>query len=142
MAFRHWMPAAIHYKKTIMTKDKILIVEDEPFLLDMYKMKFKQGGFEVISATDGEEAIKISRREKPDIILLDIMMPKIDGFEVLENLKKNSLTKSIPVLIFSNFSQKEQKEKGIALGAADYFVKTNYTPAQVLEKVESVLIEK
>jgi two-component system alkaline phosphatase synthesis response regulator PhoP len=105
-------------------------------------MKFKQGGFEVISATDGEEAIKISRREKPDIILLDIMMPKIDGFEVLENLKKNSLTKSIPVLIFSNFSQKEQKEKGIALGAADYFVKTNYTPAQVLEKVESVLIEK
>jgi DNA-binding response OmpR family regulator len=125
-----------------MTKDKILIVEDEPFLLDMYKMKFKQGGFEVISATDGEEAIKISRREKPDIILLDIMMPKIDGFEVLENLKKNSLTKSIPVLIFSNFSQKEQKEKGIALGAADYFVKTNYTPAQVLEKVESVLIEK
>lgn len=129
-------------KGTIMTKDKLLIVEDEPFLLDMYKMKFKQGGFEVISATDGEEAIKISRREKPDIILLDIMMPKIDGFEVLENLKKNSLTKSIPVLIFSNFSQKEQKEKGIALGAADYFVKTNYTPAQVLEKVESVLIEK
>ncbi len=124
-----------------MKKDKILIVEDEPFLLDMYKMKFKQGGFEVISAADGEEAIRISRREKPDIILLDIMMPKIDGFEVLENLKKNSLTKSIPVLIFSNFSQKEQKEKGIALGAADYFVKTNYTPAQVLEKVKNILIE-
>ena len=124
-----------------MTKDKILIVEDEPFLLDMYKMKFKQGGFEVIVATDGEEAIRIGRRENPDIILLDIMMPKIDGFEVLENLKKNSLTKSIPVLIFSNFSQKEQKEKGIALGAADYFVKTNYTPAQVLEKVKNILIE-
>ena len=124
-----------------MTKDKILIVEDEPFLLDMYKMKFKQGGFEVISATDGEEGIRISRRENPNIILLDIMMPKIDGFEVLENLKKSSLTKSIPVLIFSNFSQKEQKEKGIALGAADYFVKTNYTPAQVLEKVKNILIE-
>ena len=124
-----------------MTKDKILIVEDEPFLLDMYKMKFKQGGFEVISATDGEEGIRISRREKPNIILLDIMMPKIDGFEVLENLKKNPLTKLIPVLIFSNFSQKEQKEKGIALGAADYFVKTNYTPAQVLEKVKNILIE-
>ena len=124
-----------------MTKDKILIVEDEPFLLDMYKMKFKQGGFEVIVATDGEEAIRIGRRENPDIILLDIMMPKIDGFEVLENLKKNPLTKSIPVLIFSNFSQKEQKEKGIALGAADYFVKTNYTPAQVLEKVKNILIE-
>ena len=124
-----------------MTKDKILIVEDEPFLLDMYKMKFKQGGFEVISAVDGEEAIRISRREKPNIILLDIMMPKIDGFEVLENLKKSPLTKSIPVLIFSNFSQKEQKEKGIALGAADYFVKTNYTPAQVLEKVKNILIE-
>lgn len=124
-----------------MKKDKILIVEDEPFLLDMYKMKFKQGGFEVISAIDGEEAIRAGRREEPNIILLDIMMPKIDGFEVLENLKKNSLTKSIPVLIFSNFSQKEQKEKGIALGAADYFVKTNYTPAQVLEKVKNILIE-
>lgn len=124
-----------------MTKDKILIVEDEPFLLDMYKMKFKQGDFEVISATDGEEAIKISKRENPDIILLDIMMPKINGFEVLENLKKSPLTKLIPVLIFSNFSQKEQKEKGIALGAVDYFVKTNYTPNQVLEKVKNILIE-
>jgi DNA-binding response OmpR family regulator len=126
---------------TIMTKDKILIVEDEPFLLDMYKMKFEQDGFEAISATDGEKAIRISRREKPNIILLDIMMPKINGFEVLKNLKKNPLTKSIPVLIFSNFSQKEQKEKGIALGAADYFVKTNYTPNQVLEKVKNILIE-
>ena len=124
-----------------MTKDKILIVEDEPFLLNMYKMKFKQGGFEVVSAIDGEEAIRTSRREKPDIILLDIMMPKIDGFEVLKNLKKNPLTKSISVLIFSNFSQKEQKEKGIALGAVDYFVKTNYTPNQVLEKVKNILIE-
>jgi DNA-binding response OmpR family regulator len=124
-----------------MTKDKILIVEDEPFLLDMYKMKFEQDGFEAISAADGEKAIRISRREKPNIILLDIMMPKIDGFEVLKNLKKNPLTKSIPVLIFSNFSQKEQKEKGIALGATDYFVKTNYTPNQVLEKVKNILIE-
>ena len=125
-----------------MTKDKILIVEDEPFLLDMYKMKFKQDGFEVISAVDGEEAIKISRSEKPNIILLDIMMPKINGFEVLENLKKNPITKLIPVLIFSNFSQKEEIKKGIALGAVDYFLKTNYTPAQVLEKVKNILITK
>ena len=124
-----------------MTKDKILIVEDENFLLDMYKMKFEQGGFEVITAVDGEEAIRTSKREKPDIILLDIMMPKINGFEVLENLKTSPITKLIPVLIFSNFSQKEKIKKGIALGAIDYFLKTNYTPTQVLEKVKNILIE-
>ena len=125
-----------------MTKDKILIVEDENFLLDMYKMKFEQGGFEVITAVDGEEAIRTSKREKPDIILLDIMMPKINGFGVLENLKASPITKSIPVLIFSNFSQKEKIKKGIALGAVDYFLKTNYTPTQVLEKVKDILITK
>jgi DNA-binding response OmpR family regulator len=125
-----------------MKKEKILIVEDEAFLLDMYKIKFKQEGFEVISAVDGNEAIKTAKTEEPDIVLLDILIPEIDGFEVLKELKEDPATKSIPVLIFSNFSQKEEIEKGLSLGAVDFFVKTNYTPAQVLEKIKDILINK
>jgi len=122
-----------------MKKNKIFIVEDEPFLSDMYKFKFEQENFEVTSASDGEEALRIIRRQKPDIILLDIVMPKLNGFEMLEELKKSPITKSIPVLIFSNLSQKEEIKKGMALGAEDFFIKSNYTPNQVLEKVRNIL---
>ena len=90
---------------------KIIIVEDENFLVDMYKLKFEQAGFDVLTAENGKRGLELSLKEKPDLILLDIVLPEMDGFEVLAELKKNKQTKDIPVLIFSNLGQKEEIEK-------------------------------
>lgn len=118
---------------------KIIIVEDENFLVDMYKLKFEQAGFDVLTAENGKRGLELSLKEKPDLILLDIVLPEMDGFEVLAELKKNKQTKDIPVLIFSNLGQKEEIEKGIKLGADAYVVKANYTPEQLIKHVKKLI---
>jgi CheY-like chemotaxis protein len=120
-------------------KAKIAIVEDEEFLLEMYKMKFKDSGYEVITAMNGEEAVRKIKDLGPDFILLDIVMPDMDGYEVLRHVKADKKTAQIPVLIFSNLGQKEEVKKGMELGANDYVVKSNLTPTQLLDKVEKML---
>ena len=119
--------------------NKILIVEDEETISSMYKASMSKAGFEVVLANDGKEGLKIATESKPNLILLDIMMPKMDGFAVLEKLKSDDSTKNIPVVMLTNLGQSEDKEKGRKLGAVDYWVKADFTPAQVNEKIHELL---
>jgi DNA-binding response OmpR family regulator len=120
-------------------KYKITIVEDEPFLASMYSTKFELEGFSVVRAGDGVEGLAAIRAEKPDIVLLDVVMPKMDGFEVLTQLRADAATASLPVILLTNLGQRSDIEKGMSLGASDYVIKANYTPAQVLAKVKEHL---
>lgn len=120
-------------------KNKILIIEDEKNLLDMYSMKLIKEGFEVVKAENGEIGIETAKQIKPDAILLDVMMPKIDGFQVLEELKKIKEFSQTPIILLTNLGQAEDIKKGKAAGATDYIVKSENTPAQVAAKVEEIL---
>lgn len=118
---------------------KVLIIEDEESLAQMYQTKFEYEGYEVVVATDGSEGIEKAKKEKPDIILLDIILPKKDGFMVLKELKADKLTASITVIMLTNLGQDEDMAKGKKLGAIDYLVKANLTPAQLIDKVKKYL---
>lgn len=120
-------------------KTKILVVEDEAFLLDLYQTKLVQEGYEVFVASNGGDGYTAAEAHQPQLILLDILMPKVDGYAMLKKLKANVVLKSIPVILFSNLSQRSEIEKGLKLGAADFIIKTSITPAQLAEKVKSVL---
>lgn len=120
-------------------KVKVLIVDDDAFLSGIYATKLELEGFEVVSARDGEEGLKTAMKEKPALILLDVLMPKLDGFEVLKRLKADAETKSIPVIMLTNLGQKEDIEKGIQDGAADYLIKAHFVPAEAVEKIKKVL---
>jgi len=98
---------------------KILIVEDDRFLRELIARKLKNEGYEVLEAVDGEEGLKRIKEEKPDLILLDLILPGIDGFEVLAKTKENTETAQIPVIILSNLGQREEVERGLKLGAID-----------------------
>lgn len=117
----------------------VFIVEDDAMLLDMYKMKFEGEGFTVTTATNGRLGLDALQSKTPDILLLDVMMPEIDGFAVLTELKKNPQWKDIPVILLTNLGQDSDVKKGLALGANDYLIKANLTPAQVVEKVKTLL---
>ena len=118
---------------------KVLIVEDDKFLLSMYSTKFKKDNFQVVVAEDGEKGLKQATQEKPDIILLDIILPKKDGFEVLEELKSREETKNIPVLLLTNLSQQDDTKKGLSLGAEDYLIKAHFMPSEVVKKVKKYI---
>lgn len=120
-------------------KIKILIVEDDTFLAGIYANKFEKEGFEVCLATDGEAGFKAVQKENPDIVLLDILLPKLDGFEVLERMKADTAVKSIPVILLTNLGQKEDVDKGLKLGAADYLIKAHFMPSETVDKVKKVL---
>ncbi|MFA6254955.1 MAG: response regulator [Patescibacteria group bacterium] len=119
---------------------KILIVEDDDTLLEMYNIKFKESELTVITAQDGLAALELAKKELPVVILLDVMMPKMDGFAVLTELQNDPQTKNIPVLMLSNLGQQDDVSKGKKLGAADYIVKASMTPTQVVEKVKAYLV--
>lgn len=116
---------------------KILIVEDDPMLVEIYQKKFSQdGSFEVLTASSGSETEKKIFGEKPDLVLLDLVLPEQDGFEILEKVRKDKSLDGTKIIIFSNLSQPEDKEKAKNLGADDFFVKSDFTPQQVVEKVK------
>ena len=117
-------------------RSKILVVEDDPFLLELYQMKLNEEGFEVFVAHNGREGFEVAEANQPELILLDILMPEVDGYEMLKKIKASAQTKKIPVIIFSNLSQREEIEKGLRLGAADFIVKTSLTPLQIAQKVK------
>ena len=121
---------------------KILIVEDEEFLSDMYKIKFEQAGYNTVIARDGLEGFELAKKELPDLILLDLILPILDGFKVLAKLRAESSTKKIKVFILSNLGQSDEINKGMKSGADGYFIKANLTPSQLLEKVEKILPAK
>lgn len=120
-------------------KIKILLIEDDQFLLSMYSTKFEIEGFEVVSADDGEKGVKAAESSAPDIILLDIILPKLNGFEVLEKLQADSKLKNIPVILLTNLSQKSDIDRGLAMGAKDYLIKAHFMPSEVVAKIKSVL---
>lgn len=120
-------------------KIKILLVEDDQAILEMYKMKFTEEGYDITTAEDGMAALEAAKKEIPRMVLLDIILPKLDGFSVLEELKKDPKTKNIPVLLLSNLGQDSDKEKGKKLGAVDYCVKSDLTPMQLVEKVRTYI---
>lgn len=118
----------------------ILIIEDDKFLRELITQKLIKEGYETAEAIDGEEGIKKIKEGKPDLILLDLILPGIDGFEVLSRMKSDSALASIPVIILSNLGQKEDVERGLKLGAIDYLIKAHFTPGEIIEKVKSALI--
>lgn len=118
---------------------KILIVEDDKFLRELIGEKLFKEGYETVFAVDGEEGLTKAKSDKPNLILLDLILPKIDGFEVLNKLKEDPATEIIPVIILSNLGQREDIEKGLTLGAKDYMIKAHFTPAEIVEKVKTII---
>lgn len=118
---------------------KVLIVEDDKFLSELISTKLDKEGFNIALAGDGETGLKKAEEFKPEIILLDIMLPGMDGFEVLEKLKANAELKKIPVIILSNFGQESKVERGLQLGAVDYLVKANFTTGEIVAKIKEIL---
>jgi len=120
-------------------KKKILIVEDEKILAEMYHDIFVNAGFEVISVVESKEALKITKKERPDLIILDILLPREDGLFFLEWLKKDPEIAAISVIIFTNYDGVEARRKAIDLGVKDYLIKADFTPQQLVEKAKSYL---
>lgn len=117
----------------------ILVIEDDKFLRELIAQKLLRENYDVSEAIDGEEGIKKIKEEKPDLILLDLILPGIDGFEVLAQTKKDPAVASIPIIILSNLGQKEDIEKGLKMGATDYLIKAHFTPGEIIEKIKNVL---
>jgi DNA-binding response OmpR family regulator len=123
-------------------RNKILLVEDSKAIQQIYKNKLTIEQFNVITADNGMEAIKILSQEKPDIILLDLMMPIMDGYKVLQVIKTDPRLSKIPVLVFSAKGQAEEVEKSLNLGAAGYIVKATTKPNEVVEQIRKVLTQR
>jgi DNA-binding response OmpR family regulator len=122
-------------------KKMILLVEDDEFLAELYGTKLGLEGYEVALATDGEKGLKMIRDKKPDLILLDIILPKMDGFEILKAMKGDKAVKNIPVILLTNLSQKDEVKKGLELGAKDYLIKAHFMPSEVVKKIKEALGE-
>lgn len=120
-------------------KKYILLVEDDEFLAELYATKLNLEGFEVGLATDGDKGIKMVNSKKPDLILLDIILPKMDGFEVLKNIKTDKNFKDVPVILLTNLSQKDEVKRGLELGASDYLIKAHFMPSEVVKKIKQVI---
>lgn len=121
---------------------KIMLVEDDVALRDIYSSRFEAEGYKVAIASDGEEALTVAVKEKPDLILLDIMMPKISGFDVLDILRNTPETKHTKIIVMSALSQTADMEKGKNLGADEYLVKSQVTLSEVVEKVKQMIAKK
>ena len=120
-------------------KKKILVVEDDAFFSSIMSEELTKVGYEVKSVFDGTHAIQAIEDEKPDLVLLDLLMPQTDGFQVLTALKNNPSSPTTPVIVLSNFGQSQDIKRAKDLGATDFLIKINYMPKQVLEKVSAVL---
>lgn len=117
----------------------ILIVEDDKFLRELITQKLAKEGYDTLMAIDGEEGIKNIREGKPDLVLLDLILPGIDGFEVLSRMKEDENLAKIPVIILSNLGQREEVERGLKLGANDYMIKAHFTPREIIDKIKTIL---
>jgi two-component system alkaline phosphatase synthesis response regulator PhoP len=120
-------------------KTKVLLVEDDQMILDMYKTRLVADGYEVFTTDKGSEAMSLAKSKKPNIVLLDVILPEVDGFSILKDLKADSETKSIPVLMLTNLGQESDQSKGKDIGAQGYFVKAQHIPADIISKIEELI---
>lgn len=118
---------------------RILLVEDDFFLADIYQTKLSVENYDVLVAQDGQEGLDMALAQHPDLILLDIMLPKMDGLEVLKKLKADPRGKDIPVILLSNLGQEFVVKGGMNLGAVDYLLKSDLTPREVIGKIQKYL---
>jgi DNA-binding response OmpR family regulator len=123
-------------------KGKILIIEDDRYISKMYQLKLSLEGYDVQVAENGKQGIDKVKEMMPNVILLDILMPELDGFEVLKIVKSDDVTKDIPVLIMSNLGQEDHIQKGLQMGAIGYIVKSQFTPSKVVDKIKETLGKK
>ena len=123
-------------------KIKILMIEDEPLMASLLYRELQNAGFDAILARDGETGLEELEKGIPDIILLDLILPGINGFQILEKLKKDKSLKNIPVIILSNLGGKDDMEKGLKLGAEDYLIKTNILPSEIITKINETIAKK
>ncbi len=117
----------------------ILLIESDEFLGSIYEKNLLMEGFKVSRAVNGERGIKIAESKSPDLILLAVLLPKINGFEILEDLKKDKATKKIPVVMLTKLGSREDVQKGQNLGAADYLIKGHFRPSELVDKVKRIL---
>ena len=115
---------------------KILLVEDEEIMIDLLQKKLTKEGYEISVARDGEEGLKVMKEARPDLVLLDIIMPKMGGFEVMEEMGKDKELKEIPVIVISNSGQPVELDRAQRLGAKDWLIKTEFDPQEVVDKVK------
>ncbi len=114
----------------------VLFIEDDPAVAEMYKLKLELDGYRVRGAKSGEEGLAAAKERIPDIVFLDIRLPKMDGFEVLKNLRADMVTRNIPVIILSNYGEKDLVDRGLKLGALEYLIKSETTPASLSKGVQ------
>lgn len=120
-------------------KMKVLLVEDDPFIRDIYQVKFFQEGLDVLTVDNGLEALKKLEQIVPDVVLLDILMPYMDGMETLKNIRSNENWKQIPVIMLTNISEKEKISEAEEYGVDDYLIKSHFTPSEVVNRVKTLL---
>lgn len=120
-------------------KKKILLAEDDPYISDVYITFLKFEGFDVEHAKDGKKCLSLLENKKFDLMLLDLLLPKIDGFEILKKLQSDSVLKSMPVIVLTNLIEKSHIQKAICLGAKECLIKSNFTPQEVVEKFKNYL---
>ena len=118
---------------------KILLVEDDSLLAELYKRQFVLAGLEIVIATNGEEGLSLLGKDHYDVVLLDVLLPDIDGIEVFRRMKVQEATRNIPVVFLTNLSQEDTIEKAFKMGAKGYLVKASYTPDQVVNEVRNFL---
>ena len=121
---------------------RVLFVEDDPTVAQMYRLKLELDGYQVIMAKDGEEGLRLANEVDPDIVFLDIRLPKVDGFSVLEGLRGCDRTRHVPVVILSNYGEQDLVDRGLRLGALEYLIKSQTTPANLSRGVENWLREE
>ena len=118
---------------------RILIIEDEKILSDMYKFKLNKEGFEVISAIEVDEGIELAKKQIPDLVVLDVLLPKESGINYLIKVKEIDSLKSIPVLVLSNFDDNETRTQALKYGAKDYLIKSNHDPKEIVARIKELL---
>jgi len=125
-----------------MKKNLVLIVEDDEFLRKVMSEKLKKEGFEVETSIDAAGALEFLKKRKPQVILLDLILPGMSGFELLDYFKKDPICKNIPIVVLSNLGQKEDKERALTAGAVDYMIKADFTPDEIVARVRKVVGQK
>ena len=120
-------------------KKRVLIVEDDEHISKVYEITFAKEGMEVLVARDGEDALSKIANEKPDLVILDLMIPKKDGFEVLAEVKKDPVLATIPILVLSNLGQQSDQDRALALGAREYLIKVDYSIQEIITKIKGYL---